>query len=42
MATIAAVIILAAGALAIRWAYCRRRDELHDTIQGLCEFHHPE
>jgi hypothetical protein len=42
MAIIAAVIILAAVSLAIRLAYCRRRDELHDTIQGLCEFHHPE
>ena len=41
MTTLAA-IILAAVALAIRWAYCRRRDELHATIQGLSEFHHPE
>lgn len=42
MTTLAAIIILATAALAIRWAYCRRRDELHATIQGLREFHHPE
>ena len=42
MTTIAVIIVLSAVVLAIRWSYCQRRDELHNTLQGLCEFHNPE